>query len=124
VLPAIAAHRGGLAVRWVAAYALVISTLTYQVYACDKRRAEAGEWRLPEAWLHLMDLLGGWPGGLLAQRRLRHKCAKASYQFIFWLGVFAYQFAAYDSLQDWKVSRAGLDWIQLHANHRRGETDR
>ena len=62
--------------------------------------------------LHLLELLGGWPGAFLAQRRLRHKCSKGSYQFVFWLIVLGYQFAAYDSLQHWQYSRAGLNWIE------------
>jgi len=41
--------------------------------------------------LHLLELLGGWPGAFLAQRRLRHKCSKRRYQFVFWLIVLAYQ---------------------------------
>jgi uncharacterized membrane protein YsdA (DUF1294 family) len=57
-------------------------------------------------------LLGGWPGAFLAQRRLRHKCSKASYQFLFWIIVLAHQFAALDSLQDWRLSRTALNWLQ------------
>ena len=63
---------------------------------------------MSEAQLHLLELLGGWPGALLAQRRLRHKCSKRSYQIVFWLIVLAYQFAAMDSLQNWQLSRAAL----------------
>jgi len=39
---------------------------------------------------------------------LRHKCSKGSYQVVFWLIVLAYQFAAFDSLQNWQLSRAAL----------------
>ncbi|HEU5072003.1 MAG TPA: DUF1294 domain-containing protein [Verrucomicrobiae bacterium] len=84
----------------------------YWIYARDKRRAEAGEWRVPEARLHFLDLLGGWPGGFLAQRRLRHKCSKGSYQFMFWLIVLAWQFAACDSLQSWQFLKATENWIE------------
>ena len=119
VLPAIAVVRSGLDFRWVVAYAPVISTFTYWVYARDKRRAENGEWRVPEARLHLLDLLGGWPGGFLAQRRLRHKCSKGSYQFVFWLIVLAWQFAAVDSLQNWKFSKAALNKVESIPAHRK-----
>jgi uncharacterized membrane protein YsdA (DUF1294 family) len=112
ILPVMALHRLGLDFRWVGAYGLVLSGLTYWTYARDKRRAQAGEWRTPEAQLHALELLGGWPGALMAQWRLRHKCSKGSYQFVFWLIVSAYQFAAFDSLHDWQLSRAGLQWIQ------------
>jgi len=75
--------------------------------------------RLCEGRLHLLELLGGWPGALLAQRRLRHKCSKGSYQFVFWLIVLVYQFAAFDSLQNWQLSRAALNRLEGIAEHRR-----
>jgi len=36
----------------------LLSAITYWMYARDKRRAEEGEWRVPEAWLHLLELFG------------------------------------------------------------------
>ena len=119
VMPAIAVLRSGLDLAWVFTYAVVISALTYWVYARDKRRAENGEWRVPEARLHLLDLLGGWPGGFLAQRRLRHKCSKVSFQFVFWVIVLAWQFAAADSLQSWKFSKAAATFIERTSEHHR-----
>ena len=112
VLPVYAALRLGVDYRWVGAYALVLSGLTYWVYAVDKRRAEEGLWRIPEANLHLLELLGGWPGAFLAQRRLQHKCSKGSYQFLFWLIVLAYQFSALDSLQHWRYTHAALNYLE------------
>jgi len=115
ILPVYAVHRHGPVSWWVVAVAVVLNLLTYWVYAVDKRRAEEGAWRVPESNLHLLELLGGWPGAFLAQRRLRHKCSKGSYQFVFWLIVLAYQFAAYDSFQDWRFSRAGLNWSEQNS---------
>jgi uncharacterized membrane protein YsdA (DUF1294 family)/cold shock CspA family protein len=119
ILPAIALHRLKVDLRWVGAYALLLSLLAYAAYALDKRRARANQWRISEAWLHSLELLGGWPGAFLAQRRLRHKCSKASYQFLFWTIVLAHQFAALDSLQDWRLSRTALNWLQTTSQHRR-----
>jgi uncharacterized membrane protein YsdA (DUF1294 family) len=69
--------------------------------------------------LHLLDLLGGWPGGFLAQRRLRHKCSKGSFQFVFWLIVLSWQFAAVDSFQNWEYSKVALNFLErLSENHR------
>lgn len=62
----------------------VLGLITYGVYAHDKRQAQAGEFRVPEATLHLLELLGGWFGGYIAQETLRHKTAKDSYQATFW----------------------------------------
>jgi len=95
-----------------AAYSVPISALSYASYGADKRRAQKGEWRIAESTLHLLELLGGWPGAFLGQRRFRHKTSKASYQFSFWLIVFAYQFAAFDSLHDWRHSIALVQSVQ------------
>lgn len=43
--------------------------------------------RISEQALLLLGLFCGWPGGLLAQRLLRHKSSKASFQRKFWLTV-------------------------------------
>ena len=119
VLTVIAGLRFGAGFKWVGAYGVLLSAFSYWAYAVDKRRAEEREWRVPEARLHLLELLGGWPGAFLAQRRLRHKCSKGSYQAVFWLIVLAYQFAAFDSLRNWQLSRAVLDRIEATSGHRR-----
>ena len=106
VLPAIALRRRGADFLWVGAYALAIGAVSYGSYALDKRRARAKEWRISEAGLHVTELLGGWTGAFLAQRRLRHKVSKKGYQLVFWLIVLAYQFAAFDSLQNWQFSHS------------------
>lgn len=62
----------------------VMSLLTFALYADDKSRAQQGKWRTSEKTLHLCELAGGWLGGFVAQRKLRHKNRKASYQNAFW----------------------------------------
>jgi uncharacterized membrane protein YsdA (DUF1294 family) len=118
-LPALALYRQAANLRWIGGGVAVMSALAYWAYARDKRRAREQAWRLPEARLHLLELLGGWPGAWLAQRWLRHKCSKLSYQCVFWIIVLAYQFAAFDSLQDWKFSRAAKDRVEQALSHRR-----
>ena len=66
---------------------VVMSLLTYFVYRDDKVRAERSDRRTPEKTLHMLDLLGGWPGGLLAQQAFRHKSSKVSFQAMFWITV-------------------------------------
>lgn len=73
---------------WAAKLYLILSALTFVVYAVDKSAAVKGRWRVPEKNLHLLALLGGWPGALLAQTWLRHKTIKTSFRAIFWLTVF------------------------------------
>jgi uncharacterized membrane protein YsdA (DUF1294 family) len=46
-----------------------------------------GAWRTAENRLHVLALLGGWPGALIAQQVLRHKSRKASFRFTFWVTV-------------------------------------
>jgi uncharacterized membrane protein YsdA (DUF1294 family) len=118
-VPVIALQRRAADFRWVGAYVLLVSSLAYWAYALDKRRARAKEWRLSEAGLHLLELLGGWPGAFLAQRRLRHKCSKLDHQVIFWLTVLLYQAAAFDSLQNWRLFRAALNKAANISEHRK-----
>ncbi|WP_415910776.1 DUF1294 domain-containing protein [Oleiharenicola sp. Vm1] len=71
-----------------------LSMVSFALYAFDKRRAERGGGRIPEAQLLAFDALGGWPGAVLAQQVLRHKTAKLGYQVAFWFIVLAHQAAA------------------------------
>lgn len=64
---------------------IIISALTYARYASDKKAALKGEWRVPEKTLHLLSILGGWPGAMIAQQRLRHKTKKTKFKVIFCL---------------------------------------
>lgn len=63
----------------------VVSLIAFLLYRRDKRAAQAGHWRTRERTLHLVDLAGGWPGGLVAQGRFHHKTRKTGFQFVFWL---------------------------------------
>jgi uncharacterized membrane protein YsdA (DUF1294 family)/cold shock CspA family protein len=63
------------------------SLVTYFMYFWDKSAARTGAWRTQEITLHLLSLLGGWPGALIVQQTLRHKSRKASFQAVFWLTV-------------------------------------
>ena len=69
------------------AFYIGASLVAFMAYALDKSAARAGRWRTQESTLHLLALLGGWPGALLAQQRLRHKSTKASFLAVFWATV-------------------------------------
>jgi uncharacterized membrane protein YsdA (DUF1294 family)/cold shock CspA family protein len=62
----------------------VMSLVTSALYADDKSRAKQKDWRTYEQTLHLCEIAGGWLGGFIAQRILRHKSQKKSYQAAFW----------------------------------------
>jgi uncharacterized membrane protein YsdA (DUF1294 family) len=98
--------------RVLAGVPLVVSVFTFLAYRSDKRRAEAGQWRIPEQTLHIAELLGGWPGAFLAQRIFRHKTAKTSFQVVFWAIVLAHQFTAIESVTGWRMSKAVVRLIQ------------
>ena len=65
----------------------VASIVAFFAYAFDKSAASRNAWRTKESTLQLFSLIGGWPGALAAQRLLRHKSAKASFQATFWVTV-------------------------------------
>ena len=78
-----------MTVPWLvvaAAYAAV-SAVTFAAYGLDKRAARRGTRRTPEVTLHLLSLLGGWPGALVAQRTFRHKTVKQPFRAVFWCTV-------------------------------------
>jgi len=79
---------------------LAASVLTFIVYAKDKSAAQRDAWRTPESTLHVLALIGGWPGALIAQQTLRHKSRKQDFRFMFWVtvivncGAFGWLFTA------------------------------
>jgi uncharacterized membrane protein YsdA (DUF1294 family) len=105
LLPAAAVWRGlgSIPRAYVAGGITAISLLAFVATWLDKRKARAQEQREPEAMLHLLELLGGWPGAFLAQRWFHHKTAKLGYQFVFWLIVALHQFVAIDWLRGWVI---------------------
>jgi uncharacterized membrane protein YsdA (DUF1294 family) len=69
----------------VATLYATMSIVSFVLYGWDKLVAVKGSWqRTSERTLLLMDLLCGWPGGLIAQRRFRHKRRKKAYMIRFW----------------------------------------
>lgn len=99
--------------RLLALWPLLASAVTYFAYRSDKRRAEAGARRIPEWTLHAAEMAGGWPGAFLAQRRLRHKISKLSYQVSFWMVVLFHQLVALDVSTGWKITKRALGIISF-----------
>ena len=107
VAPALALSQLASGIDWrvLAGVPIAASLFTWLAYWSDKRRAEAGEWRIPEATLHVGELVGGWPGAFLAQQQFRHKTSKVSYQTVFWLIVLLHEFVALDFVLGWKLTK-------------------
>ncbi len=83
----------------------IASSLSYIFYALDKMYAGKRMWRVPEQLLHIVDLLCGWPGALIAQQQFRHKTAKKSFQSMFWTTV-VFNAAAVAWLMNSETARA------------------
>ena len=65
----------------------VLSLVSVAVYGFDKRRAKLEGDRVPEKTLHILSLLGGWPGAIIGQKLFRHKTIKTRFRLVFWLTV-------------------------------------
>lgn len=72
--------------HWIVIYA-VSSIACFAGYAFDKRAANQKKWRVSETILLMIGLVGGWPGGILAQEIYRHKTQKVSFRTLFWMSV-------------------------------------
>lgn len=70
-----------------AAIYVITSVVTIAVYALDKYSSIRGGWRVSEAMLLFLGLIGGWPGAIVAQQAIRHKSKKPSFRRAFWATV-------------------------------------
>lgn len=59
---------------------VVANGAAFALFALDKHRAETGGWRVAEATLLMVALLGGSIGAKVAQRRFRHKTRKEPFR--------------------------------------------
>ncbi|GFD94373.1 hypothetical protein KUL156_15780 [Alteromonas sp. KUL156] len=64
-----------------------LSLFAVLIYGIDKSAAKKDMWRISEAKLHLLSLVGGWPGALLAQQIFKHKRNKSSFMKVYWVMV-------------------------------------
>jgi uncharacterized membrane protein YsdA (DUF1294 family)/cold shock CspA family protein len=83
---------------------LAMSVVTLIVYGLDKSAAMNNRRRTPEDTLHLLALVGGWPGALFAQVAFRHKSSKRGFQVTFWIIVL--------------INSAGVAWLSTDAGIR------
>jgi uncharacterized membrane protein YsdA (DUF1294 family)/cold shock CspA family protein len=103
----------GISVAWstlppiILGLYLIASLITFSIYAVDKSSAKRAGQRTPESTLHLLSLIGGWPGALIAQQTLRHKSRKKSFRTTFWITVFLNM-----GILVWLLTPEGLDVVQ------------
>ena len=65
----------------VLVYLVVITVVTFLVYGIDKWRAIHGRWRISEATLLLLAILGGSIGALLGMQIWRHKTHHKKFKY-------------------------------------------
>lgn len=66
---------------------LLASICSLIAYKLDKTAAKRSHRRTPEKTLHILALIGGWPGAIIGQKLFRHKSKKLSFQLTFWLTI-------------------------------------
>ena len=75
------------ALPWILGIYAALSLFAVVLYAFDKRRARQGGRRTPERTLHVVALLGGWPGAMWARQRFRHKTRKRAFGVVLWIAA-------------------------------------
>lgn len=66
---------------------ILLNLVTFGLFGLDKCAAIKHTFRIPEKWLLLYCLLGGWIGGLFAQQLFRHKTYKQPFKSLFFLTI-------------------------------------
>ncbi len=64
---------GNMVLGFYPMWLITLSITTFVMYAIDKLMAQRQGARTPEAVLHVLALLGGFPGGWLGMFALQHK---------------------------------------------------
>ena len=70
-----------------AVFLVVVSFITFCVYAADKKKAKKGAWRVPEKTLLCLSFFGGAVGGYIAMHMVHHKTKKWYFHFVNVVGL-------------------------------------
>ena len=62
-------------------YLIVINVVTFLVYGIDKWKAKQGSWRISEATLLMLAVIGGSIGALLGMKVWRHKTQHKKFKY-------------------------------------------
>ena len=62
-------------------YLIVINVVTFTVYGIDKLKAKQGSWRISEATLLILAVIGGSIGALLGMKVWRHKTQHKKFKY-------------------------------------------
>ena len=62
-------------------YLIIINVVTFLVYGIDKVKAKQGSWRISEATLLILAVIGGSIGALLGMKVWRHKTQHVKFKY-------------------------------------------
>ena len=65
--------------RIILIYLIIVNAAAFLVYGIDKHKAEAHTYRIPEASLLLLAVIGGSAGALIGMRVFHHKTRKRKF---------------------------------------------
>jgi uncharacterized membrane protein YsdA (DUF1294 family) len=77
------------------------------LYGLDKANAATHKKRVPELYFHVLELLGGWPGALIAQNDFRHKTRQSAYLWIL-RGIIAIHLMAWGIYFHWMAQQTEI----------------
>ena len=66
---------------YLAYYLLAINVVTFIVYGIDKYKAKKAKWRIPEATLLLLAVLGGSIGAWMGMKVWHHKTMHKKFKY-------------------------------------------
>ncbi|MBL7200296.1 MAG: DUF1294 domain-containing protein [Anaerolineae bacterium] len=69
------------------AWMATMTPVLFITYGIDKYLSRVGRFRVPELLLHILAVLGGFPGGWLGMQVFHHKTKHPEFRFVFGLGA-------------------------------------
>lgn len=68
-------------IRWLPYGLAAVNMVTFLVYGLDKWKARRNRWRIPEAVLLWLAVLGGSPAALVAMHLFHHKTLHKKFRY-------------------------------------------
>lgn len=66
-------------IYWLISYAVIINIIAFTSMGIDKRKAKKRAWRIPEATLFILAIVGGSIGSIAGMYTFRHKTKHLSF---------------------------------------------
>jgi len=82
-------------IQYIITYFILINIISVLIFCIDKYQAIKTKQRVPEKFLHFLELLGGVFGILITMKIIHHKSSKSQYYSITYLILFIWIIAIY-----------------------------